>query len=53
MAKKNDSNEKHNQLSELSMPCRSLKRLVAGCPTVAAGFAFGQHVGFMVDKAAL
>jgi hypothetical protein len=30
-----------------------LKRLVAGFPPRRPGFASGQHVGFVVDKAAL
>jgi hypothetical protein len=30
-----------------------LKRLVAGFPPRLTGFASGQHVGFVVDKAAL
>jgi hypothetical protein len=35
----------------MAMP--QLKRLVAGSPPRRPGFVSGQHVGFVVDKAAL
>jgi hypothetical protein len=35
------------------MAVPQFKRLVAGFPTRRPGFASGQHVGFVVDKAAL